>query len=342
MEGSGFYNRNSAMQAAGIAQLLPLWEMACRNVEIGLETPLIVDYGSSQGRNSMAPVRIAIEELRRRTGTDSPIEVIHTDLPTNDFSSLFKALQEEPDSYMAGLSDIFPAAIGRSYFDPLLPPGRVHLGWNTFTLQWMSTSPADAPDGIVAGESQSAEVSTAVRTQLDIDWRRFLEMRSLEMRAGAKILSAFTCRTSEGTGWEWLYGELWSAVLDLERASLLKQEERCHIAIPIGYRTLEDINAPFSTSGRFAGLEIERIEFFRIPDPFWDDFQRTGDAAELGRRQADSTRAWAGPSITGRIGLNRDRAGLVDDLFARFAARVSAAPRKHEPHLAAVLLTKRH
>ncbi len=26
MEGDGFYNRNSAMQAAGIARILPIWE----------------------------------------------------------------------------------------------------------------------------------------------------------------------------------------------------------------------------------------------------------------------------------------------------------------------------
>ena len=151
MEGSGFYNRNSAMQAAGIALLLPFWEAACRTVAIDNGTIVIVDYASSQGRNSMAPMRIAIEELRGRAGAGTPVEVIHTDLPSNDFSSLFKALQEEPDSYMRGASGIFPAAIGRSYFEPLFPPGRVHLGWNTWSMQWMSRSPANAPDHILAG-----------------------------------------------------------------------------------------------------------------------------------------------------------------------------------------------
>jgi hypothetical protein len=52
MEGGGFYNRNSALQAAGIAQLMLFWEAARRTVEIGLEPLVIVDYGSSQGRNS--------------------------------------------------------------------------------------------------------------------------------------------------------------------------------------------------------------------------------------------------------------------------------------------------
>jgi hypothetical protein len=80
MEGGGFYNRHSAMQATGIAALLSLWEAACRTVHIGQGPVTIVDYGSSQGRNSMAPMRIAINRLRDRLGPSIPIEIVHTDL----------------------------------------------------------------------------------------------------------------------------------------------------------------------------------------------------------------------------------------------------------------------
>jgi SAM dependent carboxyl methyltransferase len=94
MEGSGFYNRNSAMQAAGIALMLPYWKEACRTASVGNEPLVIVDYGSSQGGNSMARIRIAIEELRDRSGGETPVQVFHADLPSNDFSALFEALQD--------------------------------------------------------------------------------------------------------------------------------------------------------------------------------------------------------------------------------------------------------
>jgi len=58
MEGSGFYNRNSDLQAAGIELALPLFEEAARTIPIdgGAHTPIVIaDYGSSQGRNSMRP-----------------------------------------------------------------------------------------------------------------------------------------------------------------------------------------------------------------------------------------------------------------------------------------------
>ena len=153
MEGDGFYNRHSAMQAAGIARVLPIWEKICASVPVGDETLAIADYGSSQGRNSMAPMRVAIAALRSRAGPERVVEVIHTDLPANDFSSLFLAIAEEPESYMKGAANVFPCAIGRSYFDPVIAPGKVHLGWNSWTLHWLSRNPVEVGDHILAALS---------------------------------------------------------------------------------------------------------------------------------------------------------------------------------------------
>src|SRR6185312_4573148 len=131
MEGHGFYNRNSDLQAAGIDLLLPLLEQVLDAVAVGgpAGAPLMMaDYGSSQGRNSMRPVGRAIDRLRERFGAERPVEVIPTDLPSNDFASLFAVLHEDPSSYLAGRREVFPSAVGRSYFQPILPPGRVNFG----------------------------------------------------------------------------------------------------------------------------------------------------------------------------------------------------------------------
>ena len=131
MEGGGYYNRNSNLQAAGIELVLPLLEQAARSIPVdhtGSGPLVIADYGASQGRNSMRPIGLAIDALRPRIGADRPVEVIHTDLPSNDFASLFTTLQDGSASYLAGRQRVFPSAVGRSYFEPVLPPGSVHLG----------------------------------------------------------------------------------------------------------------------------------------------------------------------------------------------------------------------
>jgi hypothetical protein len=344
MEGSGFYNRHSGMQAAGITLLLSLWEKAARSVKLDADNdaPLVIaDYGSSQGRNSMRPMQVAIREFRARVGPNRPIEVIHTDLPSNDFAALFTALGEEPDSYMAGASGIFPSAIGRSYFEPIIPPNRVHLGWNTWTMQWMSRIPISAPDHVLATLSASADVRKAVMDQQAVDWMSFLKMRSSELRRGAKLLTAFPGKTADETGWEWLGGELWKAIVDLRDAGLISEEEQMRITLPTAPRSLEAIKAPFGQSGLFEGLELEHAEIFKVPDSSWTDFQRTGDKKSFGQLHANTTRAWSGPTIMALLAPNRDRVAVMNALYTRLAERLAMAPRPHEPYLSVAILGKR-
>jgi len=68
MEGGGWYNRNSSMQSAGNELVMAFWKDAVEKVPIGEENIVIADYGCSQGRNSMQPVNIAIDAMRRGVG----------------------------------------------------------------------------------------------------------------------------------------------------------------------------------------------------------------------------------------------------------------------------------
>ena len=341
MKGDGFYNRHSSMQATGISALLSLWETACRTIATGEGPFTIVDYGSSQGRNSMTPMRMAIKALRLRSGPSVPIEVVHTDLPTNDFSALFEALSSSPDSYMNEASDVFPSAIGRSYFEPLFPRQRVDLGWSTWSLQWMSIGMIQAPDHILAGMSATPAVVSAVKRQQAKDWERFLVLRSREMRPGGKLVAGFTARTADITGWEWLLGELWSALCDMTADGWLSEREQTRITIPIGIRTLEEIRKPFLKVENFADLELEHLDLVRLADPCWEQFERNGDVLAFAKRHTAMMQAWCEPTIASLIEPSRNPAAFVAELFNRFERRLVEGPRPHEPYMAAVVLSKR-
>ena len=64
------YNSYAKLPAGGAALALPLLEKAVRYVELdaGDQAVIIADYGSSQGKNSMVPMHIAIRGLRKRLG----------------------------------------------------------------------------------------------------------------------------------------------------------------------------------------------------------------------------------------------------------------------------------
>jgi hypothetical protein len=74
MEGGGAYNRHATLQAAGARLAIPFFEKAVRDVTLDpVDLPVVIaDYGSSQGKNSLAPIRIAIGNLRPRLGRIAP------------------------------------------------------------------------------------------------------------------------------------------------------------------------------------------------------------------------------------------------------------------------------
>ncbi len=340
MEGAGFYNRNSDLQAAGIELALPHFLAAAREVELGdASAPLVIaDYGASQGRNSMRPMGLGIDVLRGRVGAERPIEVIHTDLPSNDFASLFGTLHE-PSSYLSDRPRVFPSAIGRSYFEPILPAGRVRLGWNTWTLHWLSRSPVEPTDHLAAVLSASQSDRQAARRQSAHDWTTFLAARSAEMAPGAKLVSLSMGATPEVHGWDWVLGELWQAAVEMADEDLLTPLELARFTVPVAGRTTAELQAPFA-AGPFFGLSLDHAQVVSAPDPFWEDYQANGDAELLGRRWAGMLRAVCGPIVTMAFAARPDSAGLVEDLFRRLQSRVAASPRRHEHFVAIATISK--
>lgn len=341
MEGGGFYNRNSNLQAAGIELALPLLMKAACAIPVTGGGPLVVvDYGCSQGKNSMRPMRLAIENLRARAGADRCIEVVHTDLPSNDFASLFTTLQEDGGSYLAGQANVFPAAIGRSYFEPILPAGRVHLGWNTWTLHWLSRSPGEISDHVLVSRTASADILAAVNRQKALDWESFLKARSSEMADGAHLVTMSVGARLDVGGWDWIFDTIWQSAVSMEKDGLLSRAELTRFTVPTAGRTLDDLKAPFA-DGPFQGLALEHAEVVQAPDPFWDEFQQTGDAAKLGRQWAGTMRAATGPVAAAAFASRPNCGALMEELYRRMEAGIAGTPQQNIHFLAIAMLRKR-
>ena len=337
MEGGGFYNLHSSAQAAGIDRMLSLLEQAATDVPVGDEVLVLADYGSSQGLNSMAPMRVAIETVRARVGADKPALVFHTDLPSNDFTSLFHALDEDSNSYLRSPA-IYSAAVGHSFFGPILPPGHGHLGWNSWAVHWLSQKSADAPDHVSPTLSAIPAVRAAASGQSARDWSGFLQSRSSELRDGGKMLCLVIIDTGQPENSDLLWTYLWDSIVELGQQGELTQSEQLRITIPIWYRSMDELRAPFGSGDQFAGLRLEYIEAISAPDPYWPSFEETGDSEAFGNSWANAMRAISAPTIVEALGSDRDR--LVEEIFERCAARIAGTPIKYDWDLAAVVMSK--
>jgi len=247
-----------------------------------------------------------------------------------------------------GETNIFPSAVGRSYFQPILAPNTVHLGWNSWTVHWLSRNPVEVSDHVVAGFSTDEQAKLAVRQQAAQDWRDFLAARARELRPGAKLFCLSPAAHDDRRTWIWLFDQLWASILDMKNAGLLTSQEALKMTLPIAARTLADIKEPFSQDGTFGAMALELADVVTTPDPFWPDFQSTGDTRQLGQSWAGIWRGALGPTLASALDpaaatatpLSNDRIAVLDEIFSRFAARIAAAPQQQSNAIAIVVLRK--
>jgi len=343
MEGHGAYNRSSRVQAAGSSPAVPLFEKAAGQVSLPADPELVViaDYGSSEGHNSLVPVRSAIDVLRDRIGRERAISVVHTDLPGNDFGALFQMLATDPGSYLREDPAVFPSAVGRSFYDQILPDSSVTLGWSSWAVQWLSRVPALIPDQVQVAYSRDAATRSAFSLQAAQDWRFFLRNRGAELRPGGRLVILSMAVDDQGDfGYRSSVAAIYGSLTDLVEEGLVSNSEMHRMVIPTYGRSRSEFMAPFVETGSFAGLSVEEFEIFYGEDRIWGEFKEHGDSAAFGARWAAFSRASVGPTLAAGLENSAGTAEFMEGLEARMAARLAAAPDKTSIPLAKMVLAK--
>jgi hypothetical protein len=345
MEGQGAYNRHSRLPAGGGGLALAHLERAIATVPLGVEAPVVVaDYGSSQGRNSLAPMRVAIETIRARAGADRPILVFHEDQPENDFAALFELLRSHPDRYHARDGNVFPCAIGRSFYEPLLPSNFVHVGWSSYAAMWISRAPRLIP-GHFAFSRSSGEVRAAFEAQADRDWRSFLCLRARELRPGACLIVTIPGADESGSSvFEGIWDHANDELSDLVAEGAVTPDERRNMVLPVWPRRLSDLIAPFAASRCFETLRLEESETATVRDATWEEYERDRDAGALADKHSMFFRAVFAPTLASA--LTRRPSGdaaareFADRLTSGLRRRLQAAPA-HMHSLVQILVLRK-
>jgi SAM dependent carboxyl methyltransferase len=332
MQGDGRYNRNSTAQAAAGDFGVPLLIEAAQAVPIppdafaGAVGPVVLaDYGCSEGRNSLVPVGAAVDALRAQHGDDLQVLVLHTDLPGNDYSSLFRTIADDPLSYQR--PGVFPVAAGRSYFQQLAPTGTVALGWSSIALHWLSAQPGPLV-GIWPHLAPTSE-QEAWRTHAAADWAAFLTARSAELVPGGRLV--VVCGAAApygGSGAE----RVMQTLRELLRGNAVRGGVSADVidrlSIPVWYRTEEEWRRPFAARSPQTTLLLEHFEIVRLGDPLWDQ-TRNGDPSAYARAVAVAVRVSFGPSLLAPVPADQREplsARLFDDALATAISGQPAEP----------------
>src|SRR5580658_5744238 len=302
MEGGGSYNRHAKVPASGATLALPFMEQAAKNIRLeGGDDPVVIaDYGCSQGKNSLAPMRAAIKALRTRVGADRPISVVHVDQAANDFNTLFEVLHSDPERYSVDDPNIFPSAIGRSFYGSVFPRQHVHLGWSSYAAVWLSRIPMLIPDHFMPFAS-NGDVRKAFERQAADDWKLFLSLRSSELRVGGRLVVVLPAFNDEGvTGFEPLFKHANSTLAEMVAEGTITDDECARMVLGSYPRRRSELLQPFNADGRFCSLTIEQCELFGLPDAAWTEYERDANRELLASRHAGFFRSIFIPSLASR------------------------------------------
>jgi hypothetical protein len=347
MEGEGAYNQHGKLPLEGAALALPLLEKAVRDlkVECGEEAIVVADYGSSQGKNSLVPILLAIRCLRKRLGPARPISVVHIDQPSNDFNSLFEVLTSDPDRYVDLEPNIYAAAIGRSFYEKVLPSNSVHLGWCCYAAQWLSRTPASIPDHLISIRSTDG-VRAEFERQAALDWEKFLELRARELRPGGRLLVVLPAMADDGQagGIVSLFDLAYSVLAEMVADGVITDEERSRMALAVHPRRQRELLAPFADRDEFHGLGVEDLFLFEVADSAWAEYERDRDKEALASRRAAFFRTIFAPSLGCALASARKNGQAVvrfsRQLEQRLKRRLRTKPAAMNSFVAIILLAK--
>jgi hypothetical protein len=354
MVGAGFYDRHSTAQRASI-ELMRDW-LAGAVADLVLppaEQPItVLDLGSSEGRNAVVAMAAVVDALRQRR-PEQPIQLIYSDLASNNFNGLFRNLQE---ARRAGVpeNEVYTSATAGSFYGPLVPPGSVHLATSFNAVLWLDQLPAVAlPDFVSyrrphppkAGLDVPAAVVAAFSQQAQRDWVHFLEARARELAPGGKLLVATPGDTSEHRLCDGAYDVLNDACLDLVASGRVERARYERLTMPVYFRTLAELRAPLedTASGVRELFRVDRAETLEVPTPFIVAFQQGGPATALAEDYTGFLRAFSEPLARAALAPGDADQRIVDELYERVQARLLAEPERYlfRYFLPSILLTRR-
>lgn len=135
------YAKNSDAPASAIALSKPLLVEAINSMKLfcNESSIRIADLGCATGHNTLCTIDLLVHSLKQRyskeCGYEPEFEVFFSDLPSNDFNSLFCSLSS---SFGVASRPYYFSGVPGSFYNRLFAKGKLHLAVSLSALHWLS------------------------------------------------------------------------------------------------------------------------------------------------------------------------------------------------------------
>eukprot|EP00752_Nemacystus_decipiens_P016970 g15195.t1 len=344
MRGGGYYSERTRGAKLVIDRALPLVQAAVGPAPGAPGALRLADFGAADGGTSREMWFRLIEGLRA-AGDDREIVLTYTDLPSNDFSTLFRTmqgLQGDPAlAYQARFDGVYVHGCGAGFHRPLFPAGSLDFGFSATAMHYLSETPRDIPGHVhaVGAEGAAAEAFAA---QAAADWERILLARAHELKPGGRLVCVNFGIDEAGrwlgnTGGVDMFGTfaaLWGAMRD--RGEITEQEA-ARATFAQYYRTQAEFTAPLDdpdSAVSRAGLRLLSASSLYTRCPYEEAFARSDgamSAADFAASLIPTMRSWSETVFRSALDGRppEEAAALVDAFYQAYQDRVAADPTGH-------------
>ena len=306
---------------------------------------VLADFGAADGGTSESALRKCIEQIRGRF-PHNQIQVTYTDLPSNDFSALFKNLlgvgPQAARTYLTDIENVFVSACGIGFHRQLLPDASLDIGFSATAMHYISEKPCPI-ENHVHMVGASGETLTAYADQARQNWNDLLVARAKELRPGGRLVMLNFGIDEEGrylgnTGGINMFNtfaDIWGQMCN---EGTISESEFINASFPQYYRTVEEFCAPFKDSDSpvyQAGLRLVSAKTGVVGCPYRRAFDEAGSAMsarEFAKSYVPTLRSWSEAVFLSGLDDSRpmeERHQIVDTFYQRYEDRVASDPSGH-------------
>jgi hypothetical protein len=304
----------------------------------------IADFGAADGGTSR-DMWMHIIGSRRAGGDHRQIEMLYTDLASNDFSTLFRMMQgmqgDPKHAYQMHHDNVFVHACGTGFHQQLMANESLHLGFSATAMHYVSVKPLEIPHHVHAVAADPVS-HAAFAEQAAKDWQHILLGRAAELVAGGRFICLNFGIDEQGrylgnTGGKHMFDHFhkhWAALRDAGKITHTEYERATFAQY---YRSIDEFCAPFhdpNSPVRQAGLTLKSCHSKVTACPYHTAFLQsdgTMSAADYAATLIPTMRSWSETvfrtALDGRDGDARDT--IIDAFYDAYEAEVAADPTGH-------------
>ena len=343
MKGAGYYSAKTAGAKTAIDKTLKVIENALKTIP-STEILKFADFGSADGGTSQE-MWFNVIKLIREKGDDRQIEILYTDLASNDFSTLFKTMQgmhgNSQFAFQHIFSNVYVHGCGTGFHQQLMANNSLTLGFSATAMHYVSERPCLIENHVHMTGANERE-KQLFKDQANKDWETILLNRSKEMINGGRFICINFGIDEKGrclgnTGGHVMFNNFAKNWKQLENQGLITNQEFINATFTQHYRTLEEFKKPFENKDSViskSGLVLKSCETMITDCPYKIHYLKNKDtmsSEEYARTLIPTMRSWSETVFKNAL-IDRSENEIneiVDKFYDLYIEEVSNDPEGH-------------